>query len=125
MSDCEKRMSLLCVQILDVIENIRGWVGDVGEEQVGGRLLKESSRSVLSVLKSLSTLSEENLVFYEKYEKEVKSALVMMYDILVKCRDRVPNHFGIYEVEHIYYMNVYFISCCSLFTLLLIIAQSI
>ena len=98
MSDCEKRMSLLCVQILDVIENIRGWEGDVGEEQVGGRLLKESSRSVLSVLKSLSTLSEENLVFYEKYEKEVKSALVMMYDILVKCRDRVPNHFGIYEV---------------------------
>ena len=93
-----RRLSLLCVRVLEVVEVLRGGVALVNGEEVGSGLLKEVMASVLSVLKALSSLSEEKMMFFEVYENEVTAGLEMMLDILEKCRDRVPNHFGVYEV---------------------------
>lgn len=110
--------TLTCVQILETIEALRNiFVPTHTRSNVEPQTqlhqlshsyshsspirlshLAEVSTKVLAVLRDIHSLPSEKILFFEVYKKDISACFAMMLDILEKCRQEVPNHFGVFEV---------------------------
>ena len=127
MQFVQKSHTLACIDILNTIEALRNifanpMTSDAGRHHmahphsfVGLNHMTEVSTKVLAVLRDMHSLSEEKILFFEVYEKDITSSLVLMRDMLEKCLHQVPNHFGVYEVHVVYIAyNVVILFCINI-----------
>jgi hypothetical protein len=108
----EREITLCCVQILNTIEALRNKFASSGTSNdaelqsqphshllpIGLHHLSDVTTKVLTILMDLHSLPEEKVVFFATHEPDISAGLAMMLDILEKCRDEVPNYFGVFEV---------------------------